>query len=86
MWGLSVAGSDDVHAFLVVSFVSGTRVLSLSGSAWEDVSDCMGMDTGCGTLAAGVLRAAGQQFSVQARQSAPLARTNVGMLTIYSMR
>uniref|UniRef100_A0A1D1Y3V3 Splicing factor 3B subunit 3 n=2 Tax=Anthurium amnicola TaxID=1678845 RepID=A0A1D1Y3V3_9ARAE len=53
-WTLRMKESDSHHSFLVLSFVEGTRVLSV-GLSFIDVSDSVGFQTDVCTLACGLL-------------------------------
>ena len=73
VWGLPGPGKETGHALLVVSFVSGTRVLWVAGDDWTDVTEGSGIIATRSTLAAGVLFHAGWCFLVQASLGTPRA-------------
>eukprot|EP00850_Spirogloea_muscicola_P014245 SM000101S09243 [mRNA] locus=s101:32546:40287:- [translate_table: standard] len=54
-WTLRMRREDTHHAFLVMSFVAETRVLSV-GPTFDDISDHSGLHLGASTLACGRIR------------------------------
>lgn len=50
IWSLKENHPDKSHKYLVVSFLSNTRIMQMSNEALEDVSDSCGLDTNAQTL------------------------------------
>ncbi|KAI8930229.1 mono-functional DNA-alkylating methyl methanesulfonate N-term-domain-containing protein [Entophlyctis helioformis] len=59
MWEVAVSPDEDSSVFVVISFVSETRIMLMSGGELDDISETSGLVTEASTLCAGSAGVAG---------------------------